>query len=360
MPPPAVTEKVDFEPFWKVWNIINEKYPNSKITDQDKVWGAISGMVSSLGDPYTTFLPPQESKLFQESINGEFGGIGMEVGIKNKIITVIAPLKDTPAYRANIKPGDKIIKIDDESTANLSLDKAVSLIRGEPGTKVELTIIRDDEPEPLVFTITREIIKIPTLDTEKTPDGIFVIKLYNFSLNSPTLFRVAMRDFIESGSDKMILDLRGNPGGFLEASIDIASWFLPAGKTIVTEDFGGNEKPKVFRSKGYDVFGENRKLVVLVDGGSASASEILAGALKDNGVGTLVGEKTFGKGSVQELVDITPETSLKITVAKWLTPSGISISEHGLDPDVVVPVSKDDVEKKRDSQMEKAIELLSK
>ncbi|KKQ35422.1 MAG: Carboxy-terminal-processing protease [Candidatus Nomurabacteria bacterium GW2011_GWB1_37_5] len=355
----ASSENIDFDPFWKAWNIINEKYPNVKpISGQDKVWGAISGLAGSLNDPYTVFFPPQENKLFKESINGEFGGVGMEVGMKDKILTVIAPLKDTPAFRAGIKSGDKIIKIDDKSTADMSVDKAVSLIRGETGTKVTLTVIRDEESEPLEISIIREIIKIPTLETEKRSDGIFVIKLYNFSINSPSLFRKALKEFALSKSTKMILDMRGNPGGFLEASIDIASWFLPIGKSVVIEDFGDKLPEKIHRSKGYDIFNKNFKLIVLVDGGSASASEILAGALKDHGVGLLVGEKTFGKGSVQELIDITPDTALKITIAKWLTPGGTSISEQGLKPDIEVKITKEDIDAKRDPQMDKAIEIL--
>ncbi|MFA5771010.1 MAG: S41 family peptidase [Patescibacteria group bacterium] len=349
----------DFDPFWKVWNIINQKYPNGRtVTDQDKVWGAIQGLASSLNDPYTVFFPPQESKLFKDSITGEFGGVGMEVGIKDKVLTVIAPLKDTPAYKAGIKSGDMIAKIDETSTNDLSIDKAISIIRGEPGTKVKLTIVRDGELEPIIFDITREIIKIPTLDTEKRSDGIFVIKLYNFSINSPKLFRDALKDFIASGSNKLILDLRGNPGGFLEASVDIASWFLLAGNPIVVEDFGDKKPENVYRSKGYNIFNKNFKMILLVDGGSASASEIVAGALKDYKKATLVGEKTFGKGSVQELIDVTPDTAIKITIAKWLTPNGVSISEKGLLPDIIVKITKEDIEKKKDPQMEKAVELL--
>lgn len=351
---------IDFAPFWKAWEIIEKKYPNGEVSDQDKVWGAISGLANSLGDPYTTFFPPEEAKMFRESIDGEFGGVGMEVGIRDKVLTVIAPLKDTPAYRAGIKSGDKILEIDEKPTADLSVDEAVSLIRGEPGTKVKLTIFRDGSEEPLKLEVTREIIKIPTLETEKKPGDIFVIKLYNFSNQSPNLFRGALRELIASNSKKLIIDLRGNPGGFLESSIDIASWFLPIGKPVVLEDFGDNQKQRVYRSKGYNLIDRKYKVVVLIDSGSASASEILAGALKDHKVATLVGEKTFGKGSVQELIDLTPETSLKVTVARWLTPNGLSISKQGLEPDVKVEITKADIEKKLDPQMDKAIEILNK
>jgi len=359
----------DFEPFWKVWNLINEKYPNGQVADQDKVWGAISGLASSLNDPYTVFFPPQEAKLFRDQINGSFGGTGMEVGIKNKVLTVISPLKDSPAEKAGILAGDKIIKIDDTLTADLSIDKAISLIRGEVGTKVKLTIFRENDGAPKEISVVRDTISVPVIDNELRKDGIFVIKLYSFSENSPNLFRVVLRKFIDSGAHKLILDLRGNPGGYLDAAVDMTSWFLPLGKPVVSEDFGDKAEKLVYRSKGYNIFNKNLKFVILVDGGSASASEIMAGALSEHGIAKLVGEKTYGKGSVQELIDITPETSLKITVAKWLTPNGVSISEKGIEPDVKVvpekspsvaaPEGTNKVETK-DAQLDKAIEILNK
>ena len=224
----------DFEPFWKVWNLINEKYPNGQVADQDKVWGAISGLASSLNDPYTVFFPPQEAKLFRDQINGSFGGTGMEVGIKNKVLTVISPLKDSPAEKAGILAGDKIIKIDDTLTADLSIDKAISLIRGEVGTKVKLTIFRENDGAPKEISVVRDTISVPVIDNELRKDGIFVIKLYSFSENSPNLFRVVLRKFIDSGAHKLILDLRGNPGGYLDAAVDMTSWFLPLGKPVVS------------------------------------------------------------------------------------------------------------------------------
>ncbi|MFA5841160.1 MAG: S41 family peptidase [Candidatus Paceibacterota bacterium] len=356
---PQVTTQADFSPFWKVWNTINEKYPSaSKITDQERVYGAIAGLTSSLKDPYSIFFAPDEAKSFEEEIAGNFDGIGMEVGMKDKILTVIAPLKDTPAYRADIKSGDKILKIDKTVTTDLSVEKAIKLIRGPKGTPVMLTIFREGLKQPKEITIIRDTINIPTLDTEIRPDGIFVIKLYSFSANSANLFRNAMQQFAESGKDKLLLDLRGNPGGYLDAAVDISSWFLKEGKTVVTEDYGNNREPEIFRSKGYDIFTDKLKFVILIDNGSASASEILAGAMRDNGKAKLVGSQSFGKGSVQEVVKITADTILKITVAKWLTPNGISISEKGLTPDYVVENTQKDYEAKRDPQMEKAVELL--
>ena len=354
-----VATLADFSPFWKVWNTMNEKYPGAaKISDQDKVYGAISGLVGSLNDPYSVFFAPDEAKSFEEEIAGNFTGIGMEVGIKDKILTVIAPLKDTPAYRADIKPGDKILKIDKTVTSNLSIEEAIKLIRGEKGTTVTLTIFRDGESNSREIKIIRDVINIPTLDTEKRPDGIFVIKLYSFTANSADLFRNAMKEFVDSGDGKLLLDLRGNPGGYLDAAVDMASWFLPSGKTIVSEDYGSNKSPDVYRSKGYDIFTDKLKFVILMDGGSASASEILAGAMQDQGKAKLVGTQSFGKGSVQEVVDITPDTILKITVAKWLTPNGTSISEKGLTPDYVVEFTQKDADAKKDPQLDKAVQLL--
>ena len=363
-----ISSEVDFAPFWKVWQVLDEKFVPTKVststsvsvatsTVQDRVWGAIGGLTGSLGDPYTVFFPPEESKSFEAEISGNFEGVGMEIGIKNEVITVVAPLKGNPAQKAGILAGDKIISIDGQSTINMSVDKAVKLIRGKVGTKVKITVAREGKKEPLEFTITREVINIPTVDTE-IRDGVFIIKLYNFYSASPNLFREALREFIESDSDKLILDLRGNPGGYLEAAVDMASWFLPLGKVIVSEDFGKNAPNQIYRSKGYDIFNSNLKMVALVDGGSASASEILAGALKEHGIAKLVGTKTFGKGSVQEVVKITPETSLKVTIARWLTPLGNSISENGLVPDFEVKLTPEEFSKGKDPQTDKAIDVL--
>ena len=355
----AVTTLADFSPFWKVWNNINEKYPKAdKITDQDRVYGAISGLVDSLDDPYSVFFDPEKAKSFEEEIAGNFTGVGMEVGMKDKMLTVIAPLKDTPAYRANIKPGDKIIKIDETLTASLSIEEAIKLIRGEKGTTVALMISREENGDPIEMKIVRDIINIPTLDTEFRGDGIFVIRLYSFSANSANLFREAIKEFVRSGSDKLLLDLRGNPGGYLEAAVDISSWFLPNGKVVITEDYGENKTPEIYRSRGYDIFNNDLKFVILIDGGSASASEIVAGAMQDNGRAKLVGAQSFGKGSVQEAIKITPDTLLKITVAKWLTPNGNLIAEKGLTPDYKVEITKKDLTNKKDPQLDKAVELL--
>lgn len=374
----SISDK-DFAPFWKVWNTLEQKYVGATSTpNQEKIYGAMQGLVSSLGDPYTVFFPPEESEMFASDIAGSFGGVGMEVGKKDNVLTVIAPLKGSPAEKAGMKTGDRIVKIDDTVTNEMSVDKAVKLIRGPAGTKVRLTVVPIGASSPVERTIVRDTINMPTIETEVKPgtvvgqgttavpspvglraDGVFVIRLFSFTATSPNLFRDALREFIKSGSHKLVLDLRGNPGGYLEAAVDMASWFLPAGKVIVTEDFGKNSAPRAYRSKGYNVFSDKLQMVILVDGGSASASEILAGALKEQGVARLVGTKTFGKGSVQELIKITPDTSLKVTIARWLTPNGINLSKNGLDPDVEVKVTQADVDAKRDVQMLKAVEILN-
>lgn len=361
---------VDFSPVWKAWAIIDEKFVPAAVASntptttpeearQERVWGMIQGMAASLGDPYTYFLPPTEAAQFQEDISGSFEGVGMEIAIRDQILTVVSPLRGTPAERAGIKSGDRILKIGGVDTRGLDIGDAVSRIRGPEGTEVVFTVAREGEASTREIRVTRAVINIPTIETSLRPDGIFVIELYNFSAQSPDLFRQALREFVQSGSSKLILDLRGNPGGYLEASVDIASWFLPSGKVVVTEDYGENDTKLSHRSRGYDVFNDNLKMVIITDRGSASASEILAGALKYHGIAKLVGEKTFGKGSVQELVDITPETSLKITVARWLTPSGEPIPLDGITPDIEVKRTEKDVEAGRDPQLLKAVEVLN-
>ena len=368
-PDVAIQEEVDFEPFWQAWSTVQDKYVGiDKVKRQDMVYGAIAGLTKSLDDPYTVFFPPEESKDFQNSIKGSFEGVGMEVGLRKNIVTVIAPLKGTPADRAGILAGDKIIRIGATSTQDFSVEDAVRLIRGPRGTKVKLTLLRNGEDESRVIEIMRDVINMPIINTDRSaiagsgdkkidiPDDIFVIQLSNFSESSPERFRDALREMVSGGQGKMILDLRNNPGGYLEASVQIASWFLPPGEVIVQEDYGKNNK-RLHHSYGYNLF-RDLPMVILVNQGSASASEILAGALRDHGIAKLVGEKTFGKGSVQEVVPLTEDTTLKVTVAKWLTPKGQALSDGGLDPDFEVKPTKEDMESGRDVVLQKGVELL--
>lgn len=360
----TVSDKADFAPFWKAWNVLNEKFvpttssTSAPTTDQDKVWGAIQGLASSYKDPYTVFFPPVQAQMFQDDVRGNFEGVGMEVAMKDSGLTVVSPLKDSPAYKAGVKAGDVIIKIDEKSITGFTTEQAVTMIRGKKGTAVKLTILRGGAKLPIEISVIRDTINIPAINTKLLPSGVFDIELYSFSASSPELFRKALREFINARTDKLLLDLRGNPGGYLEAAIDMASWFLPVGKVVVTEDFGKKQDPIVYRSKGYDVFNDKLKMVILIDGGSASASEILAGALKEHNIAVLVGQKSFGKGSVQELIPITSNTSLKVTVAKWLTPDGTSISLQGVKPDFSVALDTDKLKVGYDTQVKKAEELL--
>jgi carboxyl-terminal processing protease len=364
---PSITEeRADFTPFWTVWKMIDDNFvdgnsstSSKKITDQDRVWGATKGLVASLGDPYSVFMSPKEKDRFESDISGSFSGVGMEVGMKDGLLTVISALPDTPAKRAGILSGDKILKIGGTSTADMTIDEAISFIRGPKGSVVTLTIGRDTEKNPIDIAITRDIINIPTIDTKELGNGVFLIRLYNFSAPSSQLFREALRKFIESGSDKLILDLRGNPGGYLESAVDMASWFLPKDKPVVIERHRPGQEDKIYRSSGYDIFNKNLKMVILVDQGTASASEILAGALSEYGVAKLVGDKTFGKGSVQQVFSVTKDTLLKLTIARWYTPKGKSISHSGLEPDVKIKVDATDLKTNKDRQLEKAIEILT-
>lgn len=351
----------NFNDFWKAYNILNERFVQTRAsstipTTKEKLYGAIAGMTASFGDPYTVYMPPEQAKTFQESISGEFGGVGMEVGVRDGLLTVIAPLKGTPAYRAGILAGDGIITIDGKSTEGMSTDAAVKLIRGKKGTSVTFKMLR--EGDILDITVVRDTIAAPTIDQKyDAENGIYSIAIYEFTATSAGLFDKALAEFRKSGARKLIIDVRGDPGGYLDAAVSMASHFLPQGTTIVTEDYKGKRENVVHRSRGTGGVPQNLEVVVLMDKGSASASEILAGALKDNNVATLIGTRSFGKGSVQELVELG-DGALKVTIARWLTPSGNSISDGGLKPDVEVERTAADFKEGKDPQKDRAIEFL--
>jgi carboxyl-terminal processing protease len=345
-------EDIDFSLFWEAYHKLQEKFVDkSKIDPKQIIYGAISGMVKSLGDPYTTFLTPEETKRFIEDVKGTFEGIGIEIGIKKGQLQVIAPLEGTPAFRAGLKAGDKILKINDTPTVDLTLEQAVSMIRGPKGTKVRLTIYREGWEKEKEIEIVRDVIEVPSLRWEEK-DGIIYIRIYQFSEKASFDFAKAAIEILRLPYNKIVLDLRDNPGGYLEVAQDIAGWFLEKGKTVVIEEFANGER-KEYKSEGPSYFSDY-KIVVLINGGTASGAEILAGALRDNLGILLIGEKSFGKGSVQELERLS-EGSLKITIAKWLTPSGKLISDVGLEPDEVVKIPEGE---ERDLQLERAIEIL--
>lgn len=334
------TAGVDMGEFWRVWEILDNKFTKtstSTLTKEQKIQGAIDGLVATYGDPYTVFLPKDDTIALTQDISGNFSGVGMEVGLRNNIITVIAPLPETPASKAGVVAGDIIVKIDATSTEGMRVDEAVRLIRGEKGTTVTLSIVRTGETEVKEISIVRDNIAVPTVTTEKV-GKVFIIKLSSFNSIAEAKMQEALRDYTTSGATSLVLDLRGNPGGLLQSAVAIASYFVPTGKVVVREEFGQNDdKDKLYRSQGRVVREFTPKeFVVLVDNGSASAAEILAGALREHGLATLIGTPTFGKGSVQELVDLPSGASVKVTVARWLTPNGVSISEGGLKPDILI------------------------
>ena len=359
----ASNGRPDLTEFWEVWDLLDEKFAQSgtstEFTDEERLQGAIDGMVEALGDPYTVYLPPAEATAFNEDVSGNFSGVGMEVGLRDRLVTVIAPLPDTPAEKAGVVAGDVIVKIDDTTTENMGIDEAVKLIRGEQGTVVTLEVYREGEMEFLTIPITRDNIDIPTVKTERVGDT-FILAIYSFNAVAQEQVADALREYLDSGASNLVLDVRGNPGGFLQSAVNIASYFLPAGKVVVSEEFSDSSQNDVFRSKGRQIQEFTpQNLVVLVDGGSASASEILAGALKDHGVATIIGSQTFGKGSVQELVPVKDGSSLKVTVARWLTPNGTSISNNGLTPDITIDRTPQERVAGEDPQKDAAVRFLA-
>ena len=380
-PPKGTSSPVDFSLFWDVWQRLGRYYIDAATLDSQKmVWGAITGMVSSIGDPYTTFLPPKENQEFKEDLGGEFEGIGAQLGMKESRVMVIAPLKGTPAEKAGIRAGDYILKVNDEDTAGWTVPQAVGKIRGKRGTTVTLTILHDNAQKPDDMVIIRDTILVPSVETwvkrvgdivevsrvdsVKTLDQtrkVAYLRLSRFGDHTNEDWGKAVDEILTTQRNNgllagLVFDLRNNPGGYLEGSVFIASEFVQKG-TIVSQVNSDGTK------QSYDV---NRRgklldipLVVLINKGSASAAEIVAGALRDYERAKLVGETTFGKGSVQTPQDLKGGAGLHITTGKWLLPKGDSISKVGVKPDVEVKLD-DSLEASRDAQLAKAIELLLK
>lgn len=349
-------QDLDFSLFWEAYYKLKDNFiDKEKILPQKILYGAISGMVKSLEDPYTEFFDPQEAKIFEEDTKGYFEGVGLEIGIKDGKLTVIAPLENTPAQRAGILPGDIILEIDGKSTLEMSLDEAVKLIRGPKGTKVKLKISREGWKDPKEFELEREVISVPSLKWEEK-DGIIYLKIYQFSEKARLDFVLAADQILKLSTKKLILDLRNNPGGYLEVAVDIGSWFLEKGRLIAIEETATGEKIE-YKSSGPGKF-EDYKMVILINNGTASGAEILAAALKENLNVLLLGEKSFGKGSVQKIERLRDGSALKITIAKWLTPNGRQISKIGLTPDIEVKVNPEEIEQDKDPQLERALEIL--
>jgi carboxyl-terminal processing protease len=351
-------EEVDFSLFWEAWDTLKEKFVDKgKFDVQEMIYGAISGMVESLDDPYTIFLNPEDTKKFIEDVSGTFEGVGMEIGMREGKLQVIAPLERTPAQRAGLRAGDRIMEVDGKSTADMTIDEAVNLIRGPKGTEVVLTIYREEWGETREIKIVRDVIEVPSLEWELKEGNIAYLKLYHFSERAAFDFQMAAIEILNSEADRIILDLRNNPGGYLEVAQDIAGWFLEKGDIVTIEDFGEGEEDVLYKAEGNATL-LPYPIVVLINEGTASGSEILAGALRDNRGVKLIGQTSFGKGSVQELEKLEEGSSLKITIARWLTPLGQLITDEGLEPDIEVELTDEDYEAKRDPQLDKAIEII--
>lgn len=366
LPPENIN--IDFKLFWDTWDLVSRSYLNKKEIDPNKLfYGAISGMISALGDPYTVFLPPEQQKFSEEELNGAFEGVGIQLGFneakppsggsKDKRLVVIAPLSGTPAEKAGIKPQDLIIKIDDKETTNLTLPEAVNLIRGPKGTQVTLTILQEGDSEAKTLSLTRDTIIVKSVEVSyknTASKKVAVIKLSRFGERTQDEWNKVVSDILSADPDALVLDLRNNPGGFLEGAVFVASEFLDGGEVVSQENSEG-EKTTFKVSRVGKLTG--LPMTVLINKGSASASEIVAGALQDRKRAKLIGERSFGKGTIQEAQDLAGGTGIHITVAKWLTPDSRWVNDtQGLEPDVKIEADKEDSTK--DLQLDKALEML--
>ena len=345
----------DFQIFWDVWESVQDEYVEQPIEEADLFYGAMYGLIASLQDPYSEFYDPETAEAFNEELSGSFSGIGVEVGVKNDLLVVIAPLDGSPGEKAGLRAGDKIIAIDGEETFFISLDQAVSLIRGEEGTDVVLTIVSGDN-SPRDITITRQTIDHTGLRWEIIDDSIAHLKLSSFDQDTENLLNKFIREVDDNNQIKgIVLDLRNNPGGFLDMAIEVASEWIEQGIVLRERDNMGEERQHHARGRARL---SNIPTVVLVNEGSASASEIVAGALQDYELATIVGVTTFGKGSVQKYETLEDGSAYRLTVARWYTPLERAINEVGVSPDIEIDLTEDDFNNDRDPQLDKALELL--
>jgi len=351
------SDTVDFNQFWDVWDKIKQKYVKQPVKDSDLFYGALQGLVYGLKDPYSVYFPPAEAKDFSKSLSGDFSGIGAEIAVKKNQLVVVAPLPGTPAEAAGLKPNDKILAIDKRSTAGMDVNTAVEFIRGPATSSVMLTILRDGWKAPQDKTIHRANINVPAVTYEMKPGNIAYIKITQFNDYTVPLFNRYVSQLTSQHARGLILDLRNNPGGYLDGAISIASEWVTSGKIVSEKASDGSEN--VHYSEGTSHPLNGLKTIVLVNGGSASASEIVAGALKDDKLATIIGEKTFGKGSVQDLETFPDGSALKVTVAEWYTPNEHNINDTGITPDVAVVENVDNEAVGEDVMITKALELLA-
>lgn len=356
--------EVDYNLLWSAIDVVNKKYIDKPVDQQKILYGAVKGALDAVGDPYTTFFPPKDLTNFKTQLKGSFGGIGAEVGKKDGNIVIIAPLDGTPAQKAGILAGDIIVQVDGQVTQDWSVDQAVEKIRGPKGTAVTLNLYRKGKDKPFDVKIVRDTIQIKsvkwkfkevTINNQKKT--VVIITMSEFGDDTKSLFNKAVNEVLTHNVSGIVLDLRNNPGGYLQTAVDIASNWVKSGDIVVSEAHSDGTSEK------YNAQGNPRlagiKTIVLINGGSASAAEILSGALHDHNIAKLIGEKSFGKGSVQELVDLPGGSAVKVTVAKWITPGGVNLNHNGLDPDIKVALTEDDINAKKDPQLDKAIEQIS-
>lgn len=344
---------INFDIFWDVYERVKNNFPQD-VNNQNWVYGAAKGAVASLGDRYSLFLTPEESKKFFEDINNEFSGIGAELSQEGNLFIIVAPLKGSPAEIAGLKPQDVIVAVNGVEVSKYQFNELINVIRGEKGTQVTLKIMRKGFDEPKDFKVTRDIIQVESLEFEMKPNNHGYIRVTQFSDDTTEEFAKAIEQLLKDGAKDLVIDLRNNPGGFLNTSIDMASLFIAEGP-IVSEVKKGDET-KDFKPTLDDKY-KDLKMVVLVNGGSASASEIFAGAIQDREKGKVIGTQTFGKGSVQEIENLKDGSALRITVAKWKTPKGRFINGEGIKPDIIV---EDDEKTDADEQLDRAIKELEK
>lgn len=347
--------QLDFTMLNRTYDYLKTKY-DGEIDTAKLIEGANKGLVSALGDNHTTYLTPEEAAEFNKNLTGDIGGgIGAEIGVRKNLITVIRPLKDSPAIKAGVRAGDVILKVNDEEIGDQTLEQVIQKIRGTPNTDVKITIARQTETKLIDLTITRQVINNPSVSLELKND-VAILAISRFDKQTASLAEQEIRQALTQGTKKVILDLRGNSGGYLTAAQDLAGLWID-GKLVVSEKTGDKTSHELFAKKGNAILA-NVKTVVLMNAGSASASEIVIGALKDYNLATLLGETTFGKGSVQELVDLPNGGQLKVTIARWYTPNGQNIDKEGIKPDQEVELTSDDWQNNRDPQLDAALELL--
>ncbi len=352
------TEEVDLSLFWEAYSRLKTHYVSpEEIDEQTVVHGAIRGMLDALDDPHTSFFDREESAQFLESVSGYYEGVGMEVGIRGGEIKVISPIEGTPAAEAGIRSGDVIVKINDESTFNMNLQKAVDLMRGAAGTEVAIVIERNRER--IEKKINRAKIQIPSVEWSLLEDDIVYLKIYYFHNELINEFNEIVPEIMTSPSDKMILDLRNNPGGALDAALEVSEFFFERGDVIVKSQGADGKVEEEYRAGGSSVTFDH-DLVVLINEGSASASEIMAGALRHHKNAKIVGRNSFGKGSIQTMVNLSDMSNLKITVSNWVTPDGILITDEGIKPDFEKEITVENFKDEIDPQLDKAIEIIKK